>query len=189
MVRPAEHRMTIGEFLTWNDGTSSRYELRQGSIVAMAPPSGAHSRIAGTLARLLGVALKGPCGVFSEAGILLEGEDTYYHADLAVSCAPTSARTRGVPDPLLLVEIISPSTSAKELQEKLQDYRSLASVQEILLVSSSRHRVELHRRSGERWVVEDFVGLETSIGLESARLELRMSEIYEGVEVEASRRG
>jgi Uma2 family endonuclease len=84
------------------------------------------------------------------------------------------------------VEIISPSTSAKELQEKLQDYRAHPSVEEILLVSSTRHRVEVHRRIADRWMVEDSVGLETTVALESVGAKLRLSEIYEGVEVERS---
>jgi Putative restriction endonuclease len=115
MASPAPKRMTLAEFLDWEDGTDTRYELVGGRIVAMAPPAPEHSRIIGNLAGQLARHLKPPCGVYVEAGIVLpDRADTYYQADLAVSCTPLEPGARWVPDPILVVEALSPSTLAHD---------------------------------------------------------------------------
>ncbi len=92
MATAAPKRMTLAEFLEWDDGTDTRYELVRGHVVAMAPARARHGRIVGNLARHLGNHLKPPCGVYTEAGIVpAERDDSYYKADLAVSCASLEA--------------------------------------------------------------------------------------------------
>ena len=90
MAEPATRRMTLDEFLAWDDGTDRRYELWGGLVRAMAPPMPRHGLLAATLSREIGSALRArpPCRVFSEAGIALpDRNDTFYVADLAV-CEP-----------------------------------------------------------------------------------------------------
>ena len=71
MAGPAEKLMTVDEFLRWDDGTDTRYELIDGQIVAMAPPSGPHRTIVANATRLLGNRLqaRSPCRAEVEAGI------------------------------------------------------------------------------------------------------------------------
>ena len=157
MAEPARKFWTLDEFLAFEDGTDTRYELIGGEIVAMAPPSSIH----GALAARLGAAISGnlhrPCEVVMEAGILLpERIDTYYQADLAVSCAGLT-RDPSVPEPKIIAAILSPSTAATDYLRKLPDYRDIPSVEDILLVSSTEHRIEHWRRNGRipREVRED----------------------------------
>src|SRR5438132_2523878 len=89
MAEPAIRGMTVDEFLCWEDGTDTRYELVDGYVVAMAPPAPAHGRLAARLAGVLDATLRGrpPCAVQSEAGIIRpDRNDLCYVADLAVSC-------------------------------------------------------------------------------------------------------
>jgi Uma2 family endonuclease len=81
MADPAEKRMTVAEFLEWDDGTDTRYELVRGKIVAMAPASARHSVIASKLGSALEARLNRPCYVGINAGIVRpERDDTFYGA-------------------------------------------------------------------------------------------------------------
>jgi Uma2 family endonuclease len=107
---------------------------------------------------------------------------TYYQADVAVSCTPTPATAQYLVHPVLIVEVLSPSTAAHDRTQKLPDYRRIASVQEIVLASSQERRVELWRRKGEKWEVEDLIG-EAVLRLDSIRTDVPLSTIYEGVDL------
>src|SRR4051812_27417434 len=95
MADPAQRRMTVEEFLVWDGEGDTRYQLRDGVPVAMAPPSSAHSILAGNLAGHVFVVLqKRPgCRVQSEAGLRSSRNSrSFHHVDLGVSCSPA---TRG----------------------------------------------------------------------------------------------
>ena len=88
MASPARKRMTLAEFLEWDDGTDRRYELLDGVPMMMAPSLEAHGEIAVALGAEIRARLQPPCRVISEAGVLItDRADTYYIADLAVTCA------------------------------------------------------------------------------------------------------
>ena len=111
MTSPAPKRMTLAEFLQWDDGTDRRYELLDGIAVMMAPSLEAHGELAAALAIELGNRFKPPCRGISEAGIVIcDRADTYYVADLSVTCAPREPGRRMVVEPVLVVEVLSPST-------------------------------------------------------------------------------
>jgi Uma2 family endonuclease len=147
----------------------------------MAPPSPRHSAITGRLARLIGNALKAPCEVFVEAGIVTPARaDTYLQADLAVSCRPLEQQDRDVAEPILVVEVESPGTVRHDRGVKVDRYRELPSVQEILLVASTERRVQLWRRESGRWSVEDVIG-DALLRLESCALEIPLADLYAGL--------
>jgi Uma2 family endonuclease len=111
MASPAPKRMTLAEFLEWDDGTDRRYELLDGIPVMMAPSLEAHGELALALGAEIRARLRPPCRVISEAGIVIvDRADTYYVADLAVTCASREPGRRMVVAPVLVVEVLSPST-------------------------------------------------------------------------------
>jgi Uma2 family endonuclease len=159
MASRAPQRMTLAAFLEWDDGTDRRYQLLDGVPVMMAPAAEAHGELAAALAGEIRSRVKRPCRVISEAGITVEGRsDTYYVADLAVTCAPREPGRRMVAEPVLIVEVLSPSTELIDRLRKLADYRTLPSVQEILIVFPDERRVEMQRRTADGWRVEDLIG-------------------------------
>ena len=180
-TQPADLRMSLAEFLDWDDGTDTRYELIDGRVVAMAPPSPRHSAITGQLARIIGNGLVPPCRVFVEAGIVTPARaDTYLQADLAVSCRPLDQQDRDVAEPVLVVEVEFPGTVPHDRGVKVDRYRELPSVQEILLVASAERRVQLWRRESGRWSVEDVIG-DALLRLESCALEIPLADLYAGL--------
>jgi Uma2 family endonuclease len=178
-------RMTVEEFLNWDDGTDTRYELVGGEVFAMAPPATSHGTIAVNLAFTVRSRLRRPCRMISEAGILLPSrEDTYYQADLMITCTASTPGERIAPDPLVILEVLSPSTSTYDRGAKLPDYRSIPSVQEIVLISSTEMRAEIWHRTSEGWAVTDANGSETVLRLTSVDIEVPLEAIYEGVAFE-----
>jgi Uma2 family endonuclease len=159
MASPAPKRMTLTEFLEWDDGTNRRYELLDRVPVMMPPSLEAHGELAAALGAEIRARLKQSCRVISEAGIVIpDRADTYYVADLAVTCAPREPGRRMVVEPVLVVEVLSPSTGQVDRWRKVADYRRLPSVQEILVAFSDERRVEVQRRTRDGWRVEDLIG-------------------------------
>jgi Uma2 family endonuclease len=180
-TQPADLKMSLAEFLDWDDGTDTRYELIDGRVLAMAPPSPRHSALTGRLARLIGAGLRPPCEVFIEAGIVTpDRPDSYLQADLAVSCRPLDQHDRDVAEPVLVIEVESPGTVRHDRGIKIDRYRELASVQEILLVASEERRVQLWRRQDGRWSVEDVIG-DATLHLETCKLALPLADLYAGL--------
>jgi Uma2 family endonuclease len=186
MAEPAIRKMTVAEFLRWEDGTDTRYELLDGVPVAMAPPAVAHGMLALRLGARIARALEArpPCIGQSEAGIARpDRDDTCYVADLAVTCTPPQPGQQLLADPVLIVEILSPGTALYDRQTKVADYRRIPSVEEILLIDSASVFAEVLRRAGEQWITELVQGRQATLSLASIGLAMTMSELYEGIEV------
>ena len=186
MSEAAVKRMTLAEFLRWEDGTDTRYELLGGCPVAMAPPAIAHGILALRLGARIDAALRSrsPCFGQSEAGIARpDRDDTCYIADLAVTCTPPERGQQLLQDPLLIVEILSPGTALYDRQTKVSDYRRIPSVQEILLIDSASIFAEVLRREGDRWITEIVRGPQATLSLASIGLTAAMSELYEGIDL------
>jgi Uma2 family endonuclease len=184
MAEPAIKPMTLDEFLRWDDGTETHYELVGGFPVAMAPPAEVHRALAVRLVTRIDGALSSrrPCNAQIEAGVIRpDRADTYFEADIAASCAPIEVGRQAIKDPFLIVEILSPSTERHDRRIKLPAYRRIETVQEILLVASDERYAELHRRAGAQWLTEILRGGESRLTLASVGVEIPMSELYDGI--------
>jgi Uma2 family endonuclease len=187
MAEPAIRRMSLEEFLQWEDGTDRRYELIDGFPVAMAPPARAHGILCARLGGAIDAALRSrrPCTGQAEAGIARpDRNDSCYIADLAVTCRPYRRGEQLIQDPILIVEVLSPGTERHDRQTKIPAYREIASVNEILLMDSEAIYAEVLRREGDRWITELVRRRDARIYLSSIGAELSMAELYEGIELE-----
>jgi Uma2 family endonuclease len=185
----AERRMSLDEFLCWDDGSDTRYELIDGFPLAMAPPAEAHRILAMRLGLRIDTALQNrrPCNVQIEAGVLRpDRADSYYVADLAVTCRPNEPGRQAIVDPILIVEILSPSTERHDRRIKLPVYRQIESVQEILLIDADSYYAELHRRENDRWITELVRGSSAILALASVELQVSLAELYEGIAISAT---
>ncbi len=184
MAAPAIKPMTLDEFLRWDDGTDTHYELIGGSPMAMAPPSEVHRALAIRLGSRIEAALsqRRPCNAQLEAGVIRpDREDTYFEADIAATCTPIEFGRQAIEDPFLIVEILSPSTERHDRRIKLPLYRQIATVQEILFIASDGLYAELHRKSGEQWITEILRGADARLVLTSVGIEISLAELYEGI--------
>jgi Uma2 family endonuclease len=178
--------MTLEEFLRWDDGTDTRYELIDGFPVAMAPPAEAHRILAVRLVSRIDAALAGrrPCNAQIEPGVVRpDRADSYYVPDIAVTCEPNEPGRQAMADPILIVEILSPSTERTDRRLKLPDYQTIESVREIMLIDADNHHAELYRRENDRWSIQLVRGAEATLSLASIDLRIPMAELYEGIAI------
>lgn len=143
--------MTVTEFLAWNaqDPSGMSYQLIDGEPMAMAPGSETHAALQGEIGALLRNHLLehgGMCRLLSQPGIVprIRSDRNFRIPDLGVTYAPP-ALGQMVPDPVLLIEILSPSNEA-QARANIWAYTTIPSVQEILAVHSTRIEAELLRR-------------------------------------------
>ena len=184
MSDPAHRAMSLDEFLHWDDGTETRYELIGGFPVAMAPPLEAHRILAMRLASRIDAALseRRPCNAQTEAGVLHpDRADTFFVVDVGVSCAPYDPRRAHLQDPLLLIEILSPSTEHHDRRTKLLAYQRIGSLQEIVLIDRDSAYAERYQRQGAFWVVHYVDGINQILALASVGIEISMVEPYDGL--------
>lgn len=175
--------MTVAEFLSHDDGTDVRHELIDGRIVAMAPPSPQHSTIAGNIAAALQPRLRRPCRIQIEYGITLPDDDrSYYQADLAVVCGAIE-RGAPAPEPIAVIEVVSPSSYDHDLGRKRSAYMRLEACRLMLFVESERRHVELWLREADRWVVQSHIGATGTIRLDPLATTLELETIYEAVDI------
>jgi Uma2 family endonuclease len=140
--------MTAGEFLDWNP--AGRWQLIDGTPQAMAPASPKHGAIQAEAARTIGnhLAERLPaCRVVTEAGVQpkVRANFNVREPDIAVTCAEWGADAKVLPEPLLLIEILSPSNKA-ETWANVWSYVTIPSVAEILVLHTAEMRAELLRR-------------------------------------------
>ena len=135
-------RMSVDEFLNWDSGDALRYELVDGEPRAMAPASRTHGTLQGRLATLINNHLdreNRPCRLVVEPGVVphLLSDYNVRVPHLAVTCAPYQTEEAVLTDPVLLIEILSPSNQAKTWTN-IWAYTSIPSVQEILVLRADR---------------------------------------------------
>ena len=178
--------MTLEEFLRWDDGTETHYELIGGFPVAMAPPAAAHRMLAARLVTQIetSLAARRPCNAQTDAGLIRpDRADSYFEADIAASCERHAVGQQGLVEPFLIIEILSPSTERHDRRVKLPAYRLIPSVQEIVLIDSDGMYAEVHRRSAAQWIIEIVRGRDAMLSLASVPVEARMVDLYEGVQL------
>jgi len=184
MPESALQPSSLEAFLAWDSGDDRRYELLEGRVESMAPPSAAHTILASTLARHIGNALEGrsPCTVRSEAGIIV-GESTWFQADLAVTCAPHQHGQQAIELPLLIVEVLSPATERRDRMVKRPAYMRLRSVQEILFVDSQRMAAEVYRYEPNGWLRDQFLEPAETVWLNTVHFEVTLARLYDGIDL------
>ncbi len=143
-------RLSTQDFLDWEPDDGLRYELVDGEPRAMAPAGTIHGFLQNELGRLIGNHLRersSGCDVLANPGIIphLLSAHNVRVPDLAVTCSPLVPGQATLPDPVLLIEILSPSNQAKTWSN-VWAYTSIPSVREILVLHSSRMVAEILRR-------------------------------------------
>jgi Uma2 family endonuclease len=118
-----------------------------------------------------------PCGVFAD-GMALEVDDNDYEPDCVVRCG--EERLPGdavaVPDPLIVVEVLSPSTSAIDRAWKLEEYFRLPSMRQYLIVWADRQQVAHHRRT-DQGSIETVTVMSGSVRLDPPGIEIQVEDI------------
>ena len=186
--------LTPEEYLEIERRAERKSEYFQGEMFAMAGASFAHVVIVGNLGRELGNRLEaGPCSVYSsELRLRVAPNGLFTYPDVMVICGgPEFAddRTDTVANPVLIVEVLSESAQAYDRGKKFDQYRTLPSLREYLLVAQDAPRIEQWiRQPDDNWLRAETSGRDASIQLASVDCVLLLSEVYDKIEWPAAGR-
>jgi Uma2 family endonuclease len=181
MAQVADKLWTLEEFLAFDDGTDTSYQLFEGRLVAMNPPLVGHAALVGRLIRIIGNQVKQPCEVYAEAGIIpVNRRHSWYKADLIVACTAANYKNQFIAEPVLVVEVLSPTTSAIDFNRKLPDYQQMPSMRDLLLVSSMERLVRHWRREADGWT-EHRHRRAATVRLSGLPVTIAMRELYDGI--------
>ena len=177
--------LTVDEFLDTCPNDDRHYQLIDGVVVAMAPPAIPHQIIAGNLTGEIYSAVRANrpnCTVRSQAGIAPQGLSgrNHFETDITVTCEPGGYRGIAA-EPVLIVEIQSPSTERDDHFVKLPHYQRLPSLREILYVESERIAATVYRRRGRSWTAVELAGSEARLHLATIGIDIALSPVYRGV--------
>ena len=176
-------RHSLEEYVILEEMSNVRHEYLGGHIFAMAGGTPEHGGLCANVIALLSNALAGrPCRAFTSdvrVRVRATGLDTYPDASVVRGRAERDDQDRNaLINPVVLVEVTSPSTEAYDRGEKLDHYKRIPSLQEVLIVAHAEIRVDVwRRRSGEEWTVVS-AGPEGGAPLQSLTCELAVAEIY-----------
>jgi Uma2 family endonuclease len=184
-----QRRFTVSEYFAMDSASDQKHEYRDGQIIAMAGGTESHSLILTNLIRALGNRLaNGPCRVYeSNLRVRVKRSVRYAYPDVFVACDerqfdPDDPNHTTIINPKLIVEVLSPSTELSDRTEKFEFYLASPTLEEYVLVSQDRARVEAyHRRPDGGWLFSYLVGLDAIARLGSLEIELPLSEIYSKV--------
>jgi len=183
-----EKRYTAKEYLALEEAADSKSEYHNGIIYTMAGGSFNHDMISGNVyAALHSFARSGSCLAFtSNMKLKIEAHNLYLYPDaMLIGGKPKfeKNRTDVVLNPIILVEVLSKSTESYDRGKKFEFYRTLATVQEYLLIDQERLYVEhYHKLHMGRWEYTIVLDFDETVKLQSIQLEIPIRLIYEQVD-------
>lgn len=155
-----------------------KHEYIDGQVYAMGGASNEHNRLTSTIGRKLGNQLHGqPCDVY-QSDFQVKIGTKYFYPDVVVKC--DNDNPYYTEKPIVIVEVLSPSTRSYDETVKLRAYLTIPSLQEYGLVYQDMARVEVFRRVGELWTAQIY-HLGDDVQFESIHLSVSIEEIYERV--------
>ncbi|HXU33621.1 MAG TPA: Uma2 family endonuclease [Thermoanaerobaculia bacterium] len=191
MESEAKSRFTPEEYLVLDRAAEERSEYLDGEMFAMPGGSRSHALILTNLIRELGSQLRSrPCEVYgSDMRLWVEASGLYTYPDLSVVSGEPIFGPDGRRDilrnPILLIEVLSPSSEAYDRGKKFEHYRAIPSFREYLLVSQESPLVDrfLRQESGI-WLFSTARGLDAEVELSSIGARLALSEVYAKISFE-----
>ena len=184
MTALPQARMTVDEYLAWAEGQPGRYELYDGTVYAMSPEGAGHAKVKGAVygALMAGIrARRLPCHALPDGMTVRVDAATAYEPDALVYCgqevAPSAVE---IPNPVILVEVLSPATRRIDASKKLAGYFRLPSVAHYLIVDPKEPLI-LHHTRGTGETILTHIVREGIIMLDPPGLELAMADVYGGM--------
>jgi Uma2 family endonuclease len=186
------HYISPEEYLDIERQSPLRHEYRRGLVYAMAGGTDNHDRIALNLLSIINLQLGDSTCRFHSGNVKVNYQDDfYYYPDAFVTCDLRDRNNRHVKRyPKLIVEVLSPSTKAFDLDDKFKDYQQMESLEEYVLISQEAQRVECRRRApgtdasstdASTWETVVYEA-EDRVVLKSIGLELAIADLYRGLD-------
>jgi len=181
--------VSIEEYLAGEEGSDTKHEYLGGVVYAMAGGRNVNQQIATNAVGSLFGSLRGktcrPFNSDTKVRIRQAAHTRFYYPDAMVVCDKNSANEQFQDQPVVLIEVVSPSTRRTDEFEKKEAYLTIPSLGAYLIVETDQPLVIAHRRVGQAFERQVYQGIDTIIPLPEVDAELPLSELYDGVEFDA----
>ena len=187
MIATIQRHYSLDEYRAIADTSEEKCEYHDGEIIAMTGGTVKHSRLSRNILSLLDTKLQNTNfeAINNDLRLWIPDYRRGVYPDAMVfdgALQFNGDREDEVLNPLLIVEVLSPSTEEYDRTDKFRMYRSIPSFCEYLLIRQNKIFVERYSKQAQVWTYSDCDGLDQSILLESLNTELAIAEIYRGVE-------
>ncbi len=177
--------MTLAEFLEWEERQPLRYEFDGMGPVAMTGGTAGHADIQANLAAALRTRLRGkPCRFYGSDLKFQVAQGHVRYPDGMVLCSSVDRTATIVHDPVVVFEVLSPSTTRNDRIAKAREYQATPSVKRYVMLEQEGVGATVYARSGETWTHEILVA-NSVLSLPEIEVELPLAELYEGIVFEA----
>ncbi|MFM2197748.1 MAG: hypothetical protein RLZZ505_1180 [Verrucomicrobiota bacterium] len=180
--------ISVEDYLSGELIAETKHEYLGGVVHAMAGANVGHNRAAGNIFRFLGNSLDGkPCEPFNsdmKVRIELPEQTRFYYPDVMVVCDSLDDDESYQDKPVVVVEVLSESTRRVDMGEKREAYRAISTLRVMLIVDPERPHVTVDRRCANGgFDTEFYTALDQVIPLPEISAELRMADVYAGMEL------
>lgn len=192
MLARALTKVSAWDYLRWERQAEWRSEYHAGQIFAMAGASRRHNRIVTNLSSALNVQLQPrPCNNYSsDMRVRIGHAERYVYPDIVATCGREEFEDDQqdvLLNPLLIIEVLSPSTEAYDRGDKFRYYQTIPSLREYVLVSQDHRRFQVYRKQLDgRWLDESLSSSPLILRLESVDCVLTEAEVYAKVDTESA---
>jgi len=185
--------LTFEEFLDWERRQDLKHEFVDGEVVGMAGGTEAHNTIQANLIAAAAPKLRGSrCRPFPSDMLVRTGTGRGRYPDMTIDCGPRRGTNLVAPAPTVVFEILSAETQRQDRTIKLADYNATSSIAHYVLVEQAEALVHIYSRGPHgdfNLHPREVRGIDGTVDLPAVDLALAMSEIYDGLELDASQDG
>ena len=179
MARAGPQPWTIQDFLAFEAEEPERYEFVDGIVRLMTGGSAAHSAIKTNVTNGLNAALRdGPCRAYVDDLKDVTATAVIY-PDVVVTCQPLAPDDDRVPDPTVVVEVLSPTTERHDRIAKWRHCQRIGALERFVLVEQAERRVEVYSRTETGWALASIEPPEDAVVLQAIGARLSLEAIYE----------
>jgi Uma2 family endonuclease len=179
VARAKPHPWTVEDFLAFEAEETERYEFVDGIVRMMTGGSAAHSVIKNNATNALNAELReGPCRAYVD-DLKVVTPTAVMYPDVLVICRPLAPDDDRVPDPTVIVEVLSPTTETHDRIRKWREYQRIASLQHVVLIAQSERRVEVYSRTAAGWEIKAAEPPDDTVVLQGIGANLSLEAIYE----------
>ena len=182
-----ERRMTVAEYLAWEESQELKHEYIDGEVIEMPGGTATHSRIPVNVTIALGARIDlSQFIIFNSELRIKVSETSYVYPDMSVVRGQGRYEYENeltLLNPIMVVEVTSPSSQMRDRIDKLDYYQAIPSIEAYLIVEQERMRVDLFTRINGGWHMRVFDQPGDVIPLAALECELPLAEVYRGIEI------
>ena len=182
MSATPKQRMDVDEFIAWAEGRPGRHELQDGQIIAMSPERVRHLEVKSNALDALKRAIRQAqlaCYALPDGATVRINNLTAFEPDALVYCGSRlPPKAIQIPNPVIVVEVLSDSTARRDAHEKLLGYFTVSSIQHYLIVDAEK-RCVVHHKRGEGALIETRIVHSGPIALDPPGLVVTTEELFD----------